>query len=210
VTDQIIALVPTYGLSLLALIVFLSCLALPVPSSLVMLTSGSFAAAGDLELFSTFLVAWLAALCGDQVGYLLGKQGGARLLAGLSRHPDRAALLGKARSWIEKRGGPGVFFSRWLVSPLGPYVNFIGGATGLGWLRFTLWGAAGELVWVSLYVGLGVVFADNITAVADVASNTSGVLAAGFVTLFLGWRLLAVLRKQRRNHHPLPEPPEPR
>ena len=199
-TDQIIALVPTYGLTLLALIVFLSCLALPVPSSLVMLTSGSFAAAGDLALLPTFVVAWLAAVFGDQVGYLIGKQGGTRLLARLSDHPDRAALLGKAHHWIDKRGGPGVFFSRWLVSPLGPYVNFIGGATGLGWARFTIWGAGGELVWVSLYVGLGVVFAENIAAVAEVASDTSGILAAGFVTVFLGWRLLAVLRQHRKMH----------
>ena len=25
------------------------------------------------------------------------------------------------------------FLSRWLFSPLGPYVNFLGGATGLPW-----------------------------------------------------------------------------
>jgi len=194
VTDQIIALVPQYGLSLLALIVFLSCLALPVPSSLVMLTSGSFVGVGDLDFTLTFLTAWLAAMAGDQAGYFLGRMGGAGLLHRLSSHPDRAALLNKARDWINKRGGPGVFLSRWLVSPLGPYVNFIGGATGLGWARFTAWGAAGELAWVSLYIGLGVVFADNISAVAEIASNASGLLAAGFVTVFLGWRLTRVLR----------------
>ena len=75
-----------------------------------------------------------------------------------------------------------------------------GGATGLGWARFTIWGAGGELVWVSLYVGLGVGFAENIAAVAEVTSDTSGILAAGFVTVFLGWRLLAVLRQHRKMH----------
>jgi membrane-associated protein len=195
VTDQILELVPTYGLPLLAVVVFLSCLALPVPSSLVMLASGSFAAAGDLAMVQTFATALFAAIAGDQAGYLIGRRGGAPLLAWIARKGDRKALLDKARAWINRRGGIGVFLSRWLVSPLGPYVNFIGGATGLDWRRFTLWGAAGELVWVSLYVGLGVAFADNIGAAAELATDFIGALAAGVVALLLGWRVVNVLRR---------------
>jgi len=197
VTEQIVELVPQYGLWLLAAVVFSSCLALPVPSSLVMLTCGSFVTVGELAALPTLFTALLAAIAGDQTGFFLGRKGGQSLLARLSRHPDRAALLNKARDWIEKRGGPGVFLSRWLVSPLGPYVNFIGGATGQNWRRFTLWGAAGELVWVTLYIGLGMLFAENITAVAEIASNTSGLLAAGLITLFLGWRLLKLLKQTK-------------
>jgi len=117
----------------------------------------------------------------------------------MTRHPDRAALVGKARDWIDKRGGLGVFLSRWLVSPLGPYVNFIGGTTGLGWRKFTVWGIGGELVWVGLYIGLGIVFSDNLSAAAEIVSDTSGLLVAGLVTVFLGWRVMKILRKS--SHH---------
>lgn len=196
-TDQLITLIPTYGLPLLAVIVFLSCLALPVPSSLLMLTSGSFAAVGDLGLWATALTAWAAAMAGDQVGFSLGRIGGTRLLDRVSRHPDRAALLDKARAFITQRGGVGVFLTRWLLSPLGPYVNFIGGASGMVWLRFTLWGGMGEMVWVTLYVGLGYFFANNISAVAEISSDISGLLVAGLITMVLGWRVLKVLRKPR-------------
>lgn len=198
-TESLLALVPLYGLPVLALVVFLSCLALPVPASLVMLTGGSFVAVGELALLPTYMSAVVAAVAGDQLGFALGRRGGAPMLAWLARGRDRAALLERARLWIDRRGGPGVFLSRWLVSPLGPYVNFIGGATGLGWRRFTFWGVAGELVWVAIYVGLGLVFADNIEAVADIAGSLSGFLAAGLVTLFLGWRLREVLRRPARN-----------
>lgn len=197
-TDQLLALVPGYGLPLLALIVFLSCLALPVPSSLVMLTSGSLIATGDLSPLPTFLSAWLAALAGDQAGFLLGRRGGQPLLHRLSCRPDRAALIARATDWINQRGGIGVFLSRWLFSPLGPYVNFIGGASNLGWARFSIWGALGELVWVCLYIGLGFGFAHNITAVSEIASDASGLLAAGLVTLILGWRLLKILRQTNK------------
>lgn len=197
-TDQILALVPTYGLSLLVVIVFLSCLALPVPSSMVMLTSGSFAGTGDLDMTATFLAALGAAVAGDQVGFLIGRKGGAPLLMRLASTPDRKALLKRAEELINKRAGVGVFFSRWLISPLGPYVNFIGGATGLNWVRFSLFGVAGEAVWVSGYVGLGVAFSDNIAAAAELASDLSGVLAGGAVTLFIGWRLWIVVRNARK------------
>ena len=53
--ETILALVPTYGLLLVALGTFLSCLALPVPSSLIMLSAGGFAAAGDLVLWQVAL-----------------------------------------------------------------------------------------------------------------------------------------------------------
>jgi membrane-associated protein len=196
-SDEILALVPVYGLPLLMLTVFLSCLAVPMPASLVMLTTGSFVGVGELALTPTILAALVAAVAGDQAGFLIGRRGGTPLLARLSKTPERQKLLGNAQGWIDQKGGPGVFFSRWLVSPLGPYVNFIGGATGLGWLRFTLWGVLGELVWVGVYVGLGVQFGDNISAVAELASNFSGMLAAGVVALGLGWQVRRVLRAHK-------------
>ena len=196
-TEWILELVPTYGLPLLAVVVFLSCLALPVPSSLVMLASGSFVSAGDLPFSLTFLTAFAAAIAGDQTGYLIGRRGGAPLLARLAARGERRKLLDRARTWINLRGGIGVFLSRWLFSPLGPYVNFIGGATGLDWRRFTVWGAAGEAVWVGLYVGLGMAFAGNIAAAGELAGDFSGILAAGTLALFLGLRLRAVARNHK-------------
>ena len=56
-TDWLLALVPQYGLWLLAATTFFSCLALPFPASIMMLTAGGFVAAGDLALLPTFAAA---------------------------------------------------------------------------------------------------------------------------------------------------------
>ncbi len=198
-TDFVLSLVPTYGLALLAIIVCLSCLAMPVPSSLVMLTSGSFVGSGELNLPETFLVALMAAVVGDQIGFAIGRHGGQRLMARFAGHRDRGKMLEKAQKWIDERGGAGVFLSRWLVSPLGPYVNFIAGASGIRWWRFSFWGIAGEMVWVSVYIGLGLAFSDNISAVAEIASDISGLLAAGLVTLVMGWQVKHALDRRHRS-----------
>jgi membrane protein DedA with SNARE-associated domain len=83
-----------------------------------------------------------------------------------------------------------VFFSTWLVAPLGPWVNVAAGAAGMGALRFTLWDALGEAIWVAIYVGLGYAFAANIGALSSilgnaVASVTALAIAAGLAVLLV-------------------------
>ncbi len=47
-TDTLLALVPTYGVWLILLALPLSCLALPVPSSILVMTAGGFAVKAEL------------------------------------------------------------------------------------------------------------------------------------------------------------------
>lgn len=188
-TDTLFGLLPVYGAWILLIATFLSCLAVPVPTSLMMLAGGAFAASGDLDLAAVLLAAWIGALLGDQAGYFIGRRGGAPLLARAQRAPHAAEPIARATSYLHRRGGSAVFFSRWLFSPLGPYVNFIGGAGRLRWPVFTLWSATGEAVWVVIYVALGYAFASRIDAVASVTGNLAGFLAAAVVAVLLG-RLL--------------------
>ncbi|MDG3042360.1 DedA family protein [Roseicyclus marinus] len=202
-TETVLALVPTYGLGLIALATFLSCLALPMPASLVMLSAGGFAAAGDLVLWQAAAAALAGAVLGDQAGYQIGRIGG-RLVSGRApfdrraapRAPSdrRAALRARATEYLATRGSWAVFFSRWLVSPLGPYVNFAGGAAQLDWGRFTRAGVAGEAIWVALYIGLGAAFAEDIVALADLLGSASGLLVALAVAGGLAAWLRAALR----------------
>ena len=185
-SDTLTELVPVYGLWLVALVTFLSCLAVPVPASLLMVAAGSFAAAGDLSLSATIAAAFLGGLAGDQVGYAIGRRGSALMQRMKSAGGQRKILYHRAKKYSAKWGGMGVFLSRWLLSPLGPYVNFIGGASGVKWPVFTLAAAAGEAIWVSLYTGLGFVFSDQIEMVADIAGNLSGFLTAAALAILLG------------------------
>ena len=137
--DTLLALVSDYGLAALALSCFLSCLLVPIPSSLMMLAGGAFVASGDLIGWQAIAAAWGGAVLGDQSGYQIGRRNSHRLDRLTRDSPSRERLLQTARDLVRRRGGLGVFFSTWAVAPLGPWVNFIAGATGLGWRRFTFW-----------------------------------------------------------------------
>ena len=154
-TDWLPALIPTCGLWLLAATTFLSCLALPIPASILMLTAGGFVAAGDLGLWQTFAAAAGGGIAGDQVGYWAGRGAVTPLLAGLRRDPARDRALNRATEMMKRRGIIAVFLTRWLFSRLGPWVNLTAGSTGYRWHGFTASGIAGEAVWAGLYVGMG-------------------------------------------------------
>ncbi|MGM0451010.1 MAG: DedA family protein [Pseudomonadota bacterium] len=197
-TDTVFLLVAHYGSAALFVVTFLSCLAVPVPASLMMLTSGAFAASGDLPLVTVSLAAFSGALAGDQAGFLVGQSCAGWLERWAAARRGRALLLERARASVDRWGGVGVFLSRWFVSPLGPYVNFAGGAGRMRWARFSAWSAAGEVVWVTIYVGLGYLFASSLTAVAEVAADLSGLIAAAVVAVGLGFWLRLIYRRHSR------------
>jgi membrane protein DedA with SNARE-associated domain len=195
-TDWFIAALVDYGVFLLGVATFFSCLAVPIPTSLMMLTGGAFVATGDLNLIQTASAAFIGAILGDQAGFQIGARGKFRLRCFMSRNTKRAHLMQRADSYLHKWGGIGVFLSRWLFSPLGPYVNFASGAAELNWLRFSLASFLGEIAWVSIYIGLGYGFADNLTMASELASSVMGLLAA--VTLMIGFGLWIYRYNRRR------------
>jgi len=201
-TDLVLTLAADYGVPLLFCVTFLSCLALPVPSSLLMLACGGFAAAGDLALSAVALAAFCGAVIGDNLGYWIARSLGDKLGDWLQAHPKRAALRTRSQNFMGKYGGSSVFFSCWLVAPLGPYMNYVSGLSHYNWPRFALWGFAGEVVWVGLYVGLGYLFAENITAISDLLGNISGFLAALVIATGLGvWMIRASRARDAASRH---------
>jgi membrane protein DedA with SNARE-associated domain len=189
-----LALVPQYGLWLLAATTFLSCLALPFPASILMMTAGGFVAAGDLVLWQTFAAAAFGGIMGDQLGFWAGRGVGAPLLARAARDPARDALLSRAKSMLDRRGIIAIFLTRWLFSPLGPWVNLITGSTRYNPVQFTAASIAGESVWAGLYVGMGYGFAGNIQAASEMLGSILGLLAAVAAVIILGMWLRGALR----------------
>lgn len=186
ITDWLLALVPVYGPWLLGVTTFLSCLAIPVPSSLMMIASGAFVASGDLDLLTVAGAAFGGAVLGDQLGFTLGRKA-ERFLPGPGT--KRGTLVEKALAALRKRGAVTVFLSRWLFSALGPWVNLAAGVSGFAHRRFTLADILGEAVWVISYVGLGIAFGANLEAAADLAGNALGLMAAAAAAFGFGWWL---------------------
>ena len=89
-SETVFTLITTYSVYVIFASAFLSCLLLPLPTSLMMLAGGAFVASGDLVLWQVIVAAHGGAIIGDQIGYLIGRHGGAPLLEKVARSPTRA------------------------------------------------------------------------------------------------------------------------
>jgi len=197
-TETILDLMTNYGVAILFVVTFLSCLCVPIPSSLMMLAGGSFAATGDLNTTATVAAAYTGAVAGDNTGYFLARTFGTRLAGWFDASPQRAKLRDSAKSYMDQKGPISVFLSCWLVAPLGPYVNLVSGMTRFNWGKFAFWGALGEVFWVGIYIGLGYTFSSQITTLASMLGNISGFLVALLGIFLLGrwlWRASDQKRK---------------
>lgn len=199
-SDTLLSLLPQYGAPILGVITLLSCLALPVPASLVMMAAGGFMAAGDLSAIATLAFPYAGALLGDQIGFHLGKGSSAVITRIETRKTRQARALAHATRLTREHGIWAVFLSRWLLSPLGPYVNFAAGAARLRWLHFTTGSLLGEAIWVTGYISIGAGAGQTLILYWPLISDGLGILAALAVAALLGLRArhLLRLREQER------------
>jgi len=192
-SDVILAWIPEYGLTVLFVALSLAAIGLPFPGTLLLVAVGSLVSQGELPLWPVVATAVTAEVIGDQVGYVLGRWGGERVLGRIEEH-DRQGRLGQARALAERWGAMGIFLSRWLIGPLGPWVNLSSGLTAYSWGRFLLWDVLGETLWVGLYVTAGKVFSDQVTVIAELSSNLAWALVGVLLAAFFAWRLWHTVR----------------
>jgi len=159
-----------------------------------LVAAGSFAKQGEMRLLPVIVAGSLAAILGDQIGYGISRWGGRRLIDRITRRLGGAEKVRKAEALSKKWGGPGIFFSRWLITELGPWLNVSSGISGYPWRRFIFWDVLGEVLWVSLYVMLGYVFSDRVQYIAEILGNLAWAILAFIVAIILGWKLFRYFR----------------
>ncbi len=194
-TDILMQLIADYGLVVLSASIVLACLAVPLPSSVLLVLSGAFVGSGDFDLISVLIVAYLSAAIGDQMAYFLGARGGDALETRLAKSPKYSKSIRRAKAFSAKWGGIGVFLSRWLVAPIGPWINYASGMSDYHWRGFTLWALLGEVIWVGAYVSLGILFSANAESIAGLVADISWFLLGALGMFILGRNLLKNARK---------------
>jgi membrane-associated protein len=193
-TDQLLAELLVYGLPLLFAVILIAAIGVPFPVSLALVAAGSFAKQGEMSLLPVMIFASLAAILGDQIGYGLSRWGSRRLIERITHRLGSGEKIKKAEALSKKWGGAGIFFSRWLVTELGPWVNVTSGIAAYPWRRFIVWDVLGEVVWVGVYVMLGYIFSDRVQYIAEILGNLAWALLALIISLILGWKLFRYFR----------------
>ncbi len=194
IQDQLLSALVQYGFPVLFGTVLIAAVGAPLPVSLLLVAAGSFVEQGVFPYWWIIVVTAVAAVAGDNIGYGLGRWGGRPVVERIAGWVGGTDQVAKAEKLAERWGGLGIFFSRWLVSPIGPAINLTSGIAAYSWLKFLALDVAGELVWVMLYVTLGRMFSDRVEAVSDLLGNLTWVILGGCAVVFLLWKLINIFR----------------
>jgi membrane protein DedA with SNARE-associated domain len=157
-------LIDTYGCLALFALVGLESVGIPLPGETALITAAVYAGSTHrLDIVLVITVAAGAAIVGDNIGFMLGRTGGAGLLERYGRYvrfDERRMKIG--RYIFLQHGGKVVFFGRF-VSVMRTYAAFLAGVNRMRWRRFLFFNASGGIVW-ALVFGLGYYYlADVIT-----------------------------------------------
>ncbi len=191
-SDYLLLGLVQYGLPVLFVVILCASIGVPLPATLLLLTAGAFVEQGQLSLWWVAGVATCAAVLGDHLGYSIGRWGNQRLIGWLGRLGGGTDRVQQAERVARRWGGVGIFFSRWLMSPIGPVVNLTSGITRYPWPAFFGFDVTGEVLWVALYVTLGRIFSNQVQTV----SSTLGDFTWGIIGLVAIVVLVQLLRRQ--------------
>ncbi len=194
ITDQLLAALSQYGLPVLFGVIVIAAAGVPLPISMMLVAAGSFVEMGEMKLWQVIMVASAGAVLGDQIGYALGRWGSHHVIPRIRRRKNGALKIVQAEAFAKRWGAAGIFFSRWLITPLGPWLNLTSGMAAYPWLRFFVWDVVGEVLWVVLYVMLGKFFSDRVQALVEILGNLTWVLVGLIIAAILGWQVLKYLR----------------
>jgi membrane protein DedA with SNARE-associated domain len=190
------SLLHSYGYPVVFLGILLESLGLPLPGESLMIGAAIYAATShNLNIFLLVPISACGAICGDQIGFLIGASVGFRVLARWGRRigvtEDRIQL---GQFLFRRYGGRVVFIGRF-VAVLRTFVAVLAGANRMRWHTFLLWNSLGGIAWTSLY-GFGAY------ALGDAAKRLSG--PAGLVLAVIGGAaLLAAVVFVKRNENRL-------
>src|SRR6266436_4028451 len=194
ITDQLLGALSQYGLPVLFAVIMIAAVGIPLPISMMLVAAGSFVELGEMKLWQVIVVASAGAVIGDQIGYALGRWGGHRVIARIRRRGNGTAKIEQAQAFAKRWGATGIFLTRWLITPLGPWLNLTSGMAAYPWTRFFLWDVLGEVLWVVLYVMIGKFFSDRVQALVEILGNLAWVIVGLIAALILGWKLLRYLQ----------------
>jgi membrane-associated protein len=163
-----------------------------LPGETAVLLGGVLANEHRVSLVTIAIVAVLAAIIGDSVGYEIGRRFGTRLLNS-RMFANRREGLEKGQAALLRHGGKAVFLARFTAF-LRAVMPGLAGTAGMPYRRFLAYNAAGGLIWAVSFTMLGYLAGASYHQVENVAGRAGQLLLLVVVMAIVGF---AVVRRRR-------------
>lgn len=194
-----------YGYWAVFIAVGVESLGVPLPGETTLIAAALYAGSTHrLSIAWVVAVACVAAIIGDNIGYLLGRVGGYRLLRRYGRYlrVDEAKIK-VGRYLFDRHGGKVVFFGRF-ISVLRTYAAFLAGTNKMHWRRFLAYNASGGILWAALYGFGAYVLGSSVHKVSTVVTIAGAVIAVAATAAIITYlrRHMKILEQRAEKAYP--------
>jgi membrane protein DedA with SNARE-associated domain len=175
-------LIQAYGLRTLFVVVLLECIGIPMPGETALVATALYAGSTyQFSLTSVVIVAATAAILGDNIGYMIGRTIGIRLIMRYGRYVHLNEPRLKVGQYLFIRhGGKIVFFGRF-IAILRTYSAILAGVNLMSWRHFLIMNGLGGICWATIFGAGAYVLGNTFTRVAGPVGLLLFVAAIGCV-----------------------------
>ena len=171
-------------------------LGLPLPGETTLMFASFLAHKHTgLQLKWLIVTGTLAAMIGDNLGFLLGRKLGPTLIRWVKkifRLDDED--VGAAKDQVRRHGAATIFWARYIFG-LRTVAGPLAGMLGMEWKKFATFNALGAATWVTSMSLIGYAFANQFRSLLDFFEKASWIMGAGL--LGLGYYLW---HRQKKNY----------
>jgi len=182
----------TYGLWALFFLVAMESSGIPVPGETALVAAAVLASQGVMGIWQVLVIAAVAAIVGDNIGYWIGRKGGRAVILrwGFTRAAAER-LLPPSERFFQRHGPKTVFLARFIAG-LRVTAAWMAGISHMPWGTFLFWNALGGIVWAFGYGLLAFYFGKALVDAISHYGLYAGVLmlvaAAAVIVGFQYWK----------------------
>lgn len=185
-----------YGYLAVGGLVMLEDFGIPLPGETILIAAAVYAGAGRLNVVIVGLVAVLAAVLGDNIGYLIGHFGGRALVLRYGRYVlITSERMDKAEGFFARNGGKVVVVARF-IEGLRQANGIVAGTARMPWQRFLAFNALGAVLWVGVWTSAGYLAGNHIQVIYAEVTRYSLYLLIALVVLALALLARALIRRR--------------
>jgi membrane protein DedA with SNARE-associated domain len=171
-------LIHDYGLVVVAIVIGLESIGLPFPGESVLILAGIFAGTKhDLNIVAVVLTAALAAIGGQVVGFIIGREYGYRLLLRYGPYVRITESRIKLGEYLFLRHGTKIIFIARFVPLLRSLAGILAGANRMPWPQFLLANIVGAFAWAAIFGFAAYILGHEVEHVAGPLMIAVGVAA---------------------------------
>jgi membrane protein DedA with SNARE-associated domain len=193
-----------YGLWAVLLFVMIEDFGIPVPGETVLIAASVYAGAGRLNVVAVGLVAFAAAVFGDNIGFAIGHFGGRALALRWGRYVGLTdQRLDRAQGFFDRHGAWIITAARF-IEGLRQANGIVAGITRMRWLRFLAFNALGAALWVGTWVSVGYLAGNHIGTIYSYVTRYSYYLLIVLAVAAAALIARHLMRRQRARSQPAP------